>query len=421
MERSKGYAGNDPAIVLHGVGFYTKMKIRTKIKKSPPLLLPMVKTTNIKAHNDNWMGCNVYYKDKSQDGVGMNNPNPKPFGAKKSIAPIKFWDMERDGVTQSLLSLFALCPQRAYWKMVEGLQGGKPHKALQFGTYFHDVLDKAYSMSRRPTTNQRALSDIKFWEVLSGKVLGSTYEEAVEGLDDIKDQQAFELIYGLCDVVLARYFRRWGRVDRKAKIIAVEMVFEFPYRLRDGTVIMIRGKIDRIDEIDGELWVYDHKTKSQIEGNYIVEKMGFDMQMMVYCMAVFHKYGKWPKGVVYNLIKRPGQIYSGTYYKKTESIPQYLQRVDAHMQEKGDEYFCRYTISLLPREIELFRDRDLDYVIERLYEWQNGGIASFRNSGACSNWNRACEFLPLCSNDRDARSKYTVRDSVFPELTEVEE
>lgn len=321
-----------------------------------------------------------------------------------------FWRMERDGVTQSIIALFALCPQKAHYKMIEGLELKMKDRALEFGSFFHEALDKVYS--------QRMIGNPDDEEVLQ-----ELYETTKERLEDadVKDQQEFEINYGVCKVTLERYFQKWAK--DKQNFIAIEQVFEFPYRLRDGTVIAIKGKFDGVfRDKKGKLWLFETKTKSQIDGNHIVQKMDFELQVMIYLMALKHVYGETPVGVLYNLIRRPQQRFSGTFQRKPEGVVDFIKRVDADIVSNMDKYFIRYPISVTQDAVETYKTTDLDYIIERLYEWQQGGISSFRNSNACSMWNRPCEYLPLCgSDDMFAKGRYSKRERVFPELDVIEE
>ena len=135
---------------------------------------------------------------------------------------------------------------------------------------------------------------------------------------------------------------------------------------------------------------------------------------MIYMKAMQYVYGESPAGVLYNLVKRPGQQYKGSFNRKPESIPEYMGRIDKDIADKTDEYFKRYHISITKNEVDLFFDTDLDYILQRMYEWQQGGYSNFRNSSACSMWNRPCEYLPICSNGD--KTLYTRKLTVFPEL-----
>jgi hypothetical protein len=336
------------------------------------------------------------------------------FPEKRDGKPISglrnFWDMTEDGLTQSMLGLFALCPQKAHYKLIEGIEIPRRDRALDFGTFFHEVLDKVY-------TAQKENNTLPNYGMIGEQCYKQAKARLIEESTDIKDLQEFEVNYGVCQTLLRHYFNKWTKEDKYTKWVDLERVFEFPYKLRDGTVVMIRGKFDGIfRDKKGNVWLFETKTKSNITGNHIMEKMAFDLQVMVYLKAVEYVYKVKPAGVLYNLVKRPNFDYKGTYYKKPETVPAFLERVSSHIDSNVEDYFTRYHVSITKQEVETFFLQDLDYLIQRMYEWQQGGISNFRNSGACSMWNRPCEYLPICSSGD--RSNYRKRKEIFPELTE---
>ncbi len=317
------------------------------------------------------------------------------------------WRMERDGISQSMIALFALCPQKAHWSLIEGLKKDSTFdKALDFGNFFHDVLDKVYTTMME--------KDFKLMMVLD-----RTYRETKARMQasgtDTKTLQEFEITYGMCRTLLVRYFEKWESQDKQIKWEALEQVFAVPYKLRDGTTIELKGKFDGVfRDNKNRLWLFETKTKSMIAGNMIMETMSYNLQVMIYMKAIQAVYGEKPVGVLYNLVKRPGQQYKGSFNRKPESIPEYLQRIDKDVFENPNDYFTRYMINVQWEEVEKFFLMDLDYMLQRMYEWQQGGYSNFRNSAACSMWNRPCEYLPICS--MGDRTNFTKKLTMFPEL-----
>src|SRR5687768_5683535 len=79
---------------------------------------------------------------------------------KKRPKPPVFYDLRRDGVTQSLLNEFLMCPQRARLGYVMGLTPITTSGALSFGSVVHDALDKIYSeMKMRLSTETNPTLD----------------------------------------------------------------------------------------------------------------------------------------------------------------------------------------------------------------------------------------------------------------------
>lgn len=333
-----------------------------------------------------------------------------PLPLVKEADPLgRIWRMETHGISQSMIALFALCPQKAHYSLIEGYKkDGTYDKALDFGSFFHDCLDAVYTCQKdkTPKVNVKAIVNKKYVEAKKRMQSAGV---------DIKQLQEFEISYGMCVSLLDRYFDKWKLQDKQLQWLDLEKVFSFPYKLRDGTVIQIRGKFDGVFRNDkGKLWLFETKTKSTIYNNTVMETIGYNLQVMVYMMAMKYLYGETPAGVLYNLVKRPGQQYKGTYNRKPESIPEYVERVDKDIIEKPDEYFQRYMVYIRWEEIEEYKNMDLDYMLQRFYEWQQGGYSNFRNSAACSMWNRPCEYLPICSTGN--KTLYSRKLTMFPEL-----
>lgn len=332
---------------------------------------------------------------------------------------IPFWDIYKNGLTQSMISTFQDCPRKVHYKMREGLKLGAFNHALDFGTLFHAVLDAVYS--RKIGASKRFI--FSQWEVVVASELHKLYAAAMQELDP-SEYSKFELMHGLCATLLPHYIKKYYEEDNKAQIIDVEKEFCFPYKMRNSETIMIRGKIDRVDKIGDEIWLFETKTKTSIDKmgdwsvNAVVETMSYQTQACIYALACEYLYGKVASGIKYNLVKRPGQEFKGTYYNKPETMLQFFERVDKDITAKP-EYFNRYNISLHKNELKTWRDTDLDYWIENLFEWSQGnrGIGA-RNQQSCSKYRKPCEFLNICANND--RSRYTKRDKVFSELEEDE-
>lgn len=339
----------------------------------------------------------------------------------------QFWNLERDGITQSAIAAFVQCPQKAEYKLKHGFSlEGMNHK-LDFGTIFHEVLDKVYSTRLRNINNTKPYTKY-LWKELCNNTVSNYYDDHIEDVDPA-DLRKFELCIGQTKLVLEHYFEWWSKKDSTANIIAVEKEFSFPYKLRSGVNIVFRGKMDRIDKVNKDIWLFETKTKDDIEPttsgmtvNGIVEKMDYELQVMVYCLAIKELYGVYPKGVIYNLVKRPQQEFKGSYRSKSETLPQYFDRVHediiykSNISTREHEYFMRYEIALFPEKIEEWKLRDLDYIIERIAEWSDKGYGSYRNSANCAMYRKPCEFLSICSLGETSR--YKVREKIFPELDE---
>jgi hypothetical protein len=328
---------------------------------------------------------------------------------------------------------------KAKYKLKLGLDHGQYNPALDFGSLFHGVLDTVYSQRIGHGILKRD-SNLLFWEELCEQALEQWYTDTLESQELTPSQeQEFERLWGMCGTVLPYYFRRWQKDDSKLEWIAVEEIFDYtihvsmPYLGVGGcdlvVPIRVRGKIDGLVRYNGRLYLVEHKTKAEIAEminkngkvscQAITEKMGYELQVNTYALAIYEKYGEYPAGVIYNLIKRPGLIFKGTYNRKPESIPQFLARVEDDLVKKGDEYFCRYRVRLYPREIEEFRNVELNHWLTRMYMWDRGLEPSVKQSKSCSMFRKPCEYLNICAYGDTIG--YTKRDTLFKELTMIED
>lgn len=232
---------------------------------------------------------------------------------------------------------------------------------------------------------------------------------------------ALEMNYGLAEAVVPAYFQRWVEEMGGMEWVSLEEVFDVPYELSTDQQIMlglngtktsvrIRGKFDGVCRINGRLWLLETKTKGMIDESAIVDVMAHDLQVGLYLWAIKQVYGETPKGVIYNVIRRP-QLKMGV----RETIKEFLERVRKDVAARTDFYFMRFNCEIDKDEQRDFL-KSLDGMMAHAIAWHEGQY-SWKNSHSCNLPGRRCKFLPVCS-----REDYTYlrRKSVtFPELSEI--
>jgi len=342
-----------------------------------------------------------------------------------------YWLLSRDGITQSAISVYEECPRKLQYKLREGLTKGTSDHSLDFGNMFHHILDKCYS-SIKTFPVRKGINPKTAWTTIINQACKEYYYKQSKDLD-VKDTQKFELMFGTCKLMLEHYFDWWGKEDLSLNFVGVEQLFDVPYTLRNGVKIRLRGKIDGILKIDGGYWILENKTKGSIDDigaysvNGVVESMGYNLQVLFYCLAIKGVYGVYPKGVIYNLIKRPGQEFKGTFNRKPETLPEYYERIKKDIAEKIVEvggkkfnpYLLRYHVRITEEEIQTWSLQDFDSVIEEIYQWDMQNLISRRVQASCFMFRKPCEFLDICSSG--SKVGYSKREHVFPELVSEEE
>ena len=311
------------------------------------------------------------------------------------------WSLERDGVTQSFLDRLLSCPEKARLTYVEGISPIRQNSALAFGNLFHDMLDQVYTHHTDVPSPDKIKRRLMLSEQKDRKVIGT--QLAVPGaLDEL------ETNYGMAEALLNGYFIETASDWKEIDWLHLEMKFEVTYTSPSGRKFPIRGKMDGVfrDE-KGGLWLFETKTKGRISEQNLLLELGHDRQVMLYLWALRAIYGETPKGVLYNVCRRP-QLHR----RKGESLFDFIQRINLDIKKRNDFYFKRYEIYVNKADQEAWIP-EFDSMLKLVVGWSDGDY-HYKNSSACDGVYGACEFLPLCG--RGQTIGYMKRGVVFPEL-----
>ncbi len=233
------------------------------------------------------------------------------------------------------------------------------------------------------------------------------------------------------------------------EILAVEEVFALPI-VNPETGRMSRtfsqgGRFDLMVGFDAKTWMVEHKTSSEEIGDPNApywRRLAIDSQVSMYALANWQS-GRKLDGTIYDVIRkptiRPKQITkadqkllteSGTYCdfaisqhdvadvaanEFSETPKLYSLRLLRDCLDNATKYYQRRPIPRLDGEILEFA-KELWQVAQdiRQTELSNG---HYRNSGACMNYGRPCEFLGICSGyDTPDSDKWRRRESAHPEV-----
>ena len=113
----------------------------------------------------------------------------------------------------------------------------------------------------------------------------------------------------------------------KLKILAVEKEFENEIKDR-GKIFKIRGKIDRIDELNGEVRIIDYKSGKKISKRNLTikdseeltgEKGIYNLQLLIYMLGISEEFSeKTIKSGIINLKNISEGVLEGVFNGKTE-------------------------------------------------------------------------------------------------------
>ena len=286
----------------------------------------------------------------------------------KTPAPV--WrGPEEDGITFSLLSRFLTCRERFRLLVVEGLRPVEQfNPRMEWGNCWH-VCEEAFA------------GEFEYsWEYHLKNYADSLCKKFPT------QQEQVATVYDTVRVMFPIYVEYWAaHPDVVARSpLFQEQVFDVPYRLPSGRTVRLRGKWDAVDLIGkgkgAGVYLFETKTKSEVNEQSLVRQLTFDLQTMLYLVALVEnpdageKYAKsYVKGVRYNVIRRPRQ-----YQGKKESREGFFARLRGIVAESPGEFFYRWKVEVTPGDVANFRRRCLDPLLENLCNWwmvQTGALA----------------------------------------------
>lgn len=295
--------------------------------------------------------------------IRITNPKhvPKVNKIKKSLPkkkPYLGWNLFTHGVTQSILQKFIGCRDRAHKSLALGLKSTDRKEAMEYGTIFHKLIEE-------------------------GARMGSTYSrtkmvQIMLQYMKLKYPSPESLL--LCKIGLAQYhkYKEWEADKPKYKYIAQEPVFKEAITLPathfnpcpeisiniPRTEIILRGRIDEVIEKNGEIWLQENKTKGRIDLSFLADTIPENIQVMFYAVAAELKYGRPIKGVIYNVIRKPGQRQ-----RKNESDEDFVTRIGKEIEENPSYYFYRLQYAFPPGSIEKWKREELFPILYQIYIW----------------------------------------------------
>jgi hypothetical protein len=201
--------------------------------------------------------------------------------------------------------------------------------------------------------------------------------------------------YNVCKTQFPLYVKYWAKhpdVKERTPLLQ-EQVFDVPYKLPSGRVVRLRGKWDSVD-LNGKgknatVYLQENKSKGDIDEQQLKRQLGFDLQTMIYhialCKADWKSIGGMGiigpaykiAGVRYNVIRRPLSGGKGSIRKHQptksnpagESDEEFYARLGEVIMEDPGYYFMRWRVEVTPGDVRRFKHEFLDNALEELCNW----------------------------------------------------
>lgn len=182
--------------------------------------------------------------------------------------------------THSMLTTFKRCPRQAMYAYVDELKPIKGIRPLKMGEWFHTLLETHYK--------------------------GDNWREKHEELIHTQEEKFFtdELknVPDNCYRIMESYLWHY-QLERKYGWTVKEVELKLETTWPDGYPYWC--KLDLLVEINGELWIVDHKLRTSLPGQ--IQRL-LDSQNLLYMWAA-HKNGLKIAGFIWNYVRmRPPTI-----------------------------------------------------------------------------------------------------------------
>ncbi len=303
----------------------------------------------------------------------------------------EFYVSGRDGITQSFLSTFTTCRQKARY-VFDGWEPLRTSAPLRYGTLVHYTLEKLYTQAKIGRLSKQNTP-----EKIIKKAIKHKTNHTLKQVRDEFEMEAIHLEASKAEAVLLQYVQYYPE-DFRATWIAVEDVFDVEfggYRLRgktDGLFTTTRKRTKKEKAV-----LLETKTSGRISEADLSDRLNFDFQSLFYFTMLGLVPGLIPRGVpleevLYNIIRSPG-----IKLKKGQTEADYIEEITNDIENRPDHYFKRFVLTF-PREVlEKFK-WELREKLNEFTRWEMKNLATYKNEFACdAKWK--CEFLGACARD----------------------
>jgi hypothetical protein len=206
-------------------------------------------------------------------------------------------------------------------------------------------------------------------------------------------QEQVQHWYNVCKTQFPLYVKYWAKhPDVKARSpLLQEEIFHSPYLLPSGRTVYLRGKFDSVDLIgkgkSAGIYLQENKSKGDINEQQLKRQLQFDIQTMMYLVALWKQYCPTGKGrstfgapiagIRYNVIRRPLSGGKGSIVQrkgngkttKPETNEEFYKRLGKVIEEDPSLFFMRWKVEILPSDIDRFKREFLNPVLEQLCDW----------------------------------------------------
>lgn len=296
-----------------------------------------------------------------------------------------------DGITQTILSSFMSCPMKCSY-LLKGLYDPTKEGNYTRGTIGHEFLDILYT--------QYANQNLAPTNTQIDKIIDEYYEKYSATVDEEK----LNKIFGTLEALIKSYIKFYA-ADFKNKKYECEETFDVSW---NG--FRLRGKPDIRFMEKKDACIMEHKFWSQIPEDKIAYTLSLDFQSNFYAFIHKVKTGKFPKKILYNVIRVPQNKP-----KDAETSKAFAARLLEVIKENPKYYFIRTPVVLSEKMCQRFEAQ----IGIKLLNFKSflSMLTPVMNETACVVGPFLCEYAQICTSFSEAGFK---KKELFSELKKEE-
>lgn len=278
-----------------------------------------------------------------------------------------------DGITQSILTTFMACPQKAMY-MLDGIYDPTKGENYRKGTIGHDLLENLYENPSKDWT----------------KNLDALYDKHAK---EVKETEKLNTIFGIFEALITCYLEFYKK-DFNSKIIYTpEQIFDLDYK-----GYRLRGKTDLTFKAGKLNVLMEHKFWSQISEDKLAYVLSMDFQSNFYELMYKMQTGKYPDRIDYNVVRVPQNKI-----KDDESSKQFAVRLIDIIRKDYKYYFRR--VPVVPSQKQRYAfELSLNTILANFKSMVEGSNR-YQNYTSCYPGIFLCDFAAICVSGSKAGFK----------------
>ena len=253
--------------------------------------------------------------------------NVEPFYKKTKLVEEKLNAIIKNGVSASMLCLYAMDQIKFFETYVLGLKEEIIEETIAsstIGNIVHDSLELIY---KDYVGKRLKIEDLKEMK----EKINTTVQNIIRNY--VREENIYKGKNIIIVETVKEYVKKVIELDKRTvekgnrlKIIAVEREFENEIKDKEKK-FKIRGKIDRIDELNGEVRVIDYKSGKKLRQRNITikeseeltkEKGIYNLQLLIYMLGIKEEFKeKTIKSGIINLKNISEGVLEGVFNGKT--------------------------------------------------------------------------------------------------------